>query len=82
MLANGIIERNSEWSSTCVLVLKGDGSGYRFCTDFRKFNAVTITDSYPITRIDDCIGPIGASKYVSKLDLLKGYWQGPLTDRT
>ena len=82
MLANGIIEpSNSEWSSPCVLVPKGDGSGYRFCTDFRKINAVTKTDSYPIPRIDDCIDRIGVSKYVSKLDLLKGYWQVPLTDR-
>ena len=82
MLANGIIEpSNSEWSSPCVLVPKGDGSGYRFCTDFRKINAITRTDSYPIPRIEDCIDRIGVSKYVSKLDLLKGYWQVPLTDR-
>ena len=83
MLANGIIEpSNSEWSAPCVLVLKGDGSGYSFCTDFRKINAITRTDSYPIPRIEDCIDRIGVSKYVSKLDLLKGYWQVPLTDRT
>ena len=82
MLANGIIEpSSSEWSSPCVLVPKGDGSGYRFCTDFRKVNAITKSDSYPIPRIEDCIDRIGVSKYVSKLDLLKGYWQVPLTDR-
>ena len=82
MLANGIIEpSSSEWSSPCVLVPKGDGSGYRFCTDLRKVNAVTKSDSYPIPRIEDCIDRIGVSKYVSKLDLLKGYWQVPLTDR-
>ena len=81
MLQNDIIEpSSSDWSSPCILVPKPDGS-YRFCTDFRKLNAVTKTDSYPIPRIDDCIDKIGPAKFVSKFDLLKGYWQVPLTER-
>ena len=31
--------------------------------------------------MDDCIDRVGPAKYVSKLDLLKGYWQVPLTAR-
>ena len=54
---------------------------FRFVTDFRKVNQCTKTDSYPIPRIDDCIDKIGNAKFVSKFDLLKGYWQVPLTDR-
>jgi len=50
-------------------------------TDFRRLNVVTVTDSFPISRIDDCIDRIGPAKFVSKLDLLKGYWQVPLTER-
>ena len=41
-----------------------------------KVNAV---DSYPIPRVEDCTDRIGCVKYVTKLDLLKGYWQVPLT---
>ena len=81
MLDNDIIEPSkSEWSSPCVLVPKPDGS-YRFCTDYRKVNSVTKTDSYPIPRIDDCIDKIGTAKFVSKFDMLKGYWQVPLTQK-
>ena len=81
MLQNGIIEPSqSQWSSPCVLVPKADGT-YRFCTDFRKVNSVTRTDSYPIPRVDDCIDKIGHANYVSKFDLLKGYWQVPLSRR-
>ena len=44
-------------------------------------NSVTKTDSYPIPRIDDCIDKVGSAKVVSKFDLLKGFWQVPLTER-
>lgn len=29
----------------------------------------------------DCIDQVGGAKFVTKLDLLKGYWQVPLTPR-
>ena len=81
MLKNGIIEpSHSAWSSPVLVVPKPDGS-FRFCTDYRKLNAVTKTDSYPIPRLDDCIDKIGKAKYITKFDLLKGYWQVPLTTR-
>ena len=59
MLENGIIERSlSPWSSPCVLVPKTDKT-VRFCTNFRRVNAVTKTDSYPIPRISDLIDRVG-----------------------
>ena len=81
MLQNDLIEiSNSEWSSPCVLIPKPDGT-YRFCTDFRRGNKVTRCDSYPIPCVDNCIDRIGNANYVTKFDLLKGYWQVPLTAR-
>ncbi len=52
---------------------------YRFCTDFRKVNAVTKPDSFPLPRMEDCVDRVGSARFVTKLDLLKGYWQVPLT---
>lgn len=81
MLDNDIIEpSSSEWSSPCILIPKPDGS-YRLVADMRAVNEKSKTDSYPIPRIDDCIDKIGNAKFVSKFDLLKGYWQVPLTER-
>jgi hypothetical protein len=81
MLEGGLIEPSeSPWSSPCILVPKKDG-GWRFCTDFRKVNTLTASDSFPLPRIEDCVDSIGQAKFVTKLDLLKGYWQVPLTDR-
>lgn len=70
----------SPWSSPCLLVQKSDDS-MRFCTDYRRVNAVTIPDCFPMPRMEDCVDSVGSAKFVSKLDLLKGYWQVPLTTR-
>ena len=80
-LDNDFIEPSqSNWSSPCLLVLKPNQS-YRMCTDFRKLNSVTKTDTFPIPQIDDCIDKVGKAKYVTKIDLLKGFYQVPLTER-
>lgn len=78
---NGLAKQSfSPWSSLCLLVTKSDGSA-RFCTDYRKVNLVTAPDSFPLPRIEDCVDNLGSTKFVSKLDLLKGYWQVPLMAR-
>lgn len=81
MLDNGIaLPSSSSWASPGLLVGKSDGSP-RFCTDYRKINHVTTADSYPLPRMEDCIDRVGSANFVSKFDLLKGYWQVPLTAR-
>lgn len=81
MIEHGIIEPSqSEWASPCLLVDKPDGT-VRFCTDYRKVNSITRADAYPIPRMEDCIDRIGQAKYITELDMLKGYWAVPLTDR-
>ena len=42
---------------------------------------MTKYDSYPVPRVDDCSDQRGQAQYISNLDLLKGYWQVPLTER-
>ncbi|KAL1270899.1 hypothetical protein QQF64_029915 [Cirrhinus molitorella] len=34
-----------------------------------------------VLRMEDCVDSVGSARFVSKLDLLKGYWQVPLTSR-
>ncbi len=79
MLKLEVIEpSSSEWNNPIVLVPKKDGT-LRFCLDFRKLNAVSKFDPYPMPRVDDLIEKLGSAKFLTTLDLCKGYWQIPLS---
>ncbi len=35
-------------------------------------------DAYPMPRVDDLIDRLGGAKYITTLDLSRGYWQVPV----
>lgn len=75
MQAQGVVRPSkSPWASPIVLVAKKDGST-RFCVDYRKLNAVTKMDVFPLPRIDDSLDLLAGAKYFTTLDLASGYWQ-------
>ena len=51
---------------------------WRFCVDYWKLNAVMLQDAYPLPCVDESLGALAGSRYVSTLDLSSGYWQVPL----
>jgi hypothetical protein len=78
MLKAGAIEpASTEWASLVVLEPKPDGS-MRFCVDYRKLNAMTTRDTYPIPRREECIDSLGDARIFSTLDCNCGYWQIPM----
>ncbi|KAK4312820.1 hypothetical protein Pmani_015831 [Petrolisthes manimaculis] len=81
LLEHGLAEpSNSPWASPSLLVPKPDGT-FRLCVDYRKVNKVTIPDSYPLPLIDDLIDAVGQAKFLTKIDLQKGYYQIGLTEK-
>ncbi|KMQ85099.1 reverse ribonuclease integrase, partial [Lasius niger] len=78
MEAAGVIEAShSAWSSPVVIMKKKDGK-HRFCIDFRRVNEVTEKDAYPLPQVTATLDKLRGARYLTTLDLKKGYWQVPL----
>lgn len=80
LLENNIVEHsNSPWNSPVLIVDKKPGPNgekkHRMVIDFRKLNAQTLGDAYPLPRIDDILDQLSRAKYFSTLDLASGYHQ-------
>ncbi len=80
MISLGVIEPStSKWSSPPLPVRKKDG-GIRIVIDFRKLNSVTVREPFTMPSIDDIISHLGEATILSKLDLLKGFYQVPMDE--
>ena len=75
LLDKGIIKvSSSPWGFPVVFAPKPDGR-WRMCIDYRLLNQKTRKNGYPLPRIQDLIDQVGGATYLSKIDLLSGYWQ-------
>jgi len=81
MLETGIIKPSySPWSSPVCMAKKKDGS-FRFCINYRRLNAVTEKDAYPVPHVKDALHSFHGAKCFATIDLLSGYWQIGMTER-
>ena len=79
LLSLGIIQPStSPWSSSVVTVKKKDG-GIRICLDFRAVNLITEPDPYQMPLIEELLDLLASAKFISKIDLNKGFHQIPVS---
>ena len=86
----GVCQRaKSEWASPLMVAKKPCLSrckctptvpcgGWRVCGDYRRLNAITPDDKYPVRAIQDFNAELHGKVIFSKIDLMKGYHQIPV----
>lgn len=78
MLSQGIIRPSkSPWASPLHMVKKQNGD-WRPCGDYRRLNAITIPDRYPVPHIQDCTQQFSNKSIFSTVDLARAYNQIPV----
>ena len=75
----GIIRRSSSpWASPLHMVSKLS-RGWRPCGYYRRLNDVTEPDRYPVPHIQDFSANLEGARTFSKIDLMRGYHQIPVS---
>ena len=75
MLKQGVFrESRSRFASPIVLAKKKDGS-LCFCVDYRRLNAHTIIQPYPIPHLEESLEAVTEKRYFMSLDMESGYYQ-------
>ena len=77
MLEMGVVRPSTSPYASPIMVKKKDGSN-RVCVDFRKLNKFTEVDPEPMTTAEHLFHRLTGMKYLSKIDLIKRYWQIPV----
>jgi hypothetical protein len=78
MLEMNIIERSdTPYAAPVVVVIKRDGTD-RVCIDYHKLNLISIFYPEPSNVADDIFTLVSKAKFLSTIDLSKGYWQIPV----
>ena len=78
LLQQGLIRPSkSPWASPLHMVPKADGS-WRPCGDYRRLNAITKPDRYPVPHLSSLKSKLHGATVFSKLDLLRAFHQIPM----
>lgn len=80
LLSLGLIRPSSSPYGLPVLFVRKQDGSKRMCVDYRALNKVTVKNSSPLPRIDECLDRLQGASYFTTLDLKSGYHQIPIKE--
>lgn len=81
LVKNGICRvSKSSYASPLHMVLKKNNE-WRICGDYRRLNAITKPDRYPIPNVQDFVNNLEGMTIFSTIDLVKAYNQIPMAKK-
>lgn len=72
-LSKGFIAPSQAPFASPILFAKKPNGGLRFCVDYRKLNALTKKDRYPLPLIDETLDRLRKAKIFTKLDIRQAF---------
>ena len=80
LLRQDIIRPSASPYASPIVIVKKKSGAIRLCVDYRKLNAITVKDAFPLPRMEECIDALSGAKVFSTLDLASGYHQVLMDD--
>lgn len=74
-----LVPRDSEYTLP-MFIVEIPGTEPRPCIDYWKLNAITKIKMCPILNVKALMEKVSAAQYVSTLNLVRSFWQVPLTE--
>lgn len=73
LLDKNFIRVSQSPAAAPILFVKKPGGGLRFCVDYRKLNALTVKDRYPLPLIQETLANLSTAKHFTKLDVISAF---------
>ena len=74
-LSKGFIAQSQAPFAAPILFARKANRGLRFCVDYRKLNAATCKDQYPVPLSEETLAHISRAKVFTKLDICQAFHQ-------
>jgi len=75
LLQSGMIQQSSSPFASPALLVKKKTGEWRLCVDYRRLNALTIKNSYPMPIMEEFLDELTCAIWFTSLDLRAGYHQ-------
>ena len=72
-LTKGFIRASSSPTASPILFARKPGGSFRFCVNYKTFNAITMKNRYPLPLIQETLNRLTRAKYFTKLNIVAAF---------